>query len=182
MKKLLSAAVALGVLTSTSLTPAVFADVAATALPSLNSATNADVTVGTNNNMNIQIQGGQGGLGTLNWNNYNVGKDASVNYEFTAHNQTALNKVNASGGLSQIYGKITSSACADCGYDAKVAYHFGTNAYDIEVQKNGMNGSMLLMGGGIGLAAIGSSVAFIVKSLRKISSTNLPPTGFVISR
>ena len=118
MKKLLSAAVALGVLTSTSLTPAVFADVAATALPSLNSATNADVTVGTNNNMNIQIQGGQGGLGTLNWNNYNVGKDASVNYEFTAHNQTALNKVNASGGLSQIYGKITASGCSGCGYDA----------------------------------------------------------------
>ena len=118
MKKFLSAAVALGVLTSTSLTPAVFADVAASALPSLNSATNADVTIGNSNNMNIQIQGGQGGLGTLNWNNYNVGKDASVNYEFTAHNQTALNKVSAAGGLSQIYGKITSSGCAGCGYDA----------------------------------------------------------------
>ena len=118
MRKFLSAAVALGVLSSTSLTPVAFADVAATALPSLNSATNADVTVGTNNNMNIQIQGGQGGLGTLNWNTYNVGKDASVNYEFTAHNQTALNKVSATGGLSQIYGKITASGCSGCGYDA----------------------------------------------------------------
>ena len=103
MRKLLSAAVALGVLASTTFAPAVFADVAAGALPNLNSATNADVTIGTNNNMNIQINGGQGGLGTLNWNSYNVGKDASVNYEFTAHNQTALNRVDATGGLSQIY-------------------------------------------------------------------------------
>ncbi|MBE7704287.1 MAG: filamentous hemagglutinin N-terminal domain-containing protein [Cyanobacteria bacterium SIG29] len=118
MRKLLSAAVALGVLASTTFAPAVFADVAAGALPNLNSATNADVTIGTNNNMNIQINGGQGGLGTLNWNSYNVGKDASVNYEFTAHNQTALNNVSATGGLSQIYGKITSSGCSGCGYDA----------------------------------------------------------------
>ena len=118
MRKILSAAVALGVFASTSLTPAALADVAASALPSLNSATNANVTVGNSNNMNIQIQGGQGGVGTLNWNSFNVGKDASVNYEFSAHNQTALNKVSATGGLSQIYGKITSSGCAGCGYDA----------------------------------------------------------------
>ena len=38
-----------------------------------------------------------------------------------------------------------------------------------ETKNNGMNGSMLLMGGGIGLAAIGSSVAFIVKSLQNVS-------------
>ena len=120
MRKLLSAAVALGVLASTSLTPAALADVAASALPSLNSATNANVTVGNSNNMNIQIQGGQGGVGVLNWNSYNVGKDASVNYEFSAHNQTALNKVSATGGLSQIYGKITSSGCAGCGYMQQV--------------------------------------------------------------
>ena len=117
MKKILSAAVALGVLTSTSLTPAVFADVAASALPSLNNATNANVTIGNSNDMNIQIQGGQGGVGVMNWNSFNVGKDASVNYEFSAHNQTALNKVSAAGGLSQIYGKITSSGCAGCGFD-----------------------------------------------------------------
>ena len=116
MKKLLGALVALGLLTS--LTQVSYADVAATALPSLNNATNADVTIGNSNNMNIQIQGGQGGVGTLNWNSFNVGKDASVNYEFSAHNQTALNKVSATGGLSQIYGKITSSGCAGCGYDA----------------------------------------------------------------
>ncbi len=118
MKKLLSTTIAVGIFAATGLTPAAFADVAASALPSLNNATNADVTIGNSNDMNIQIQGGQGGVGVLNWNSYNVGKDASVNYEFSAHNQTALNKVSATGGLSQIYGKITSSGCAGCGYDA----------------------------------------------------------------
>ena len=115
MKKLLSTTLAVGIFASMSITP-VLADVSAGALPSLDSATNADVTT-SGTNMNIQIQGGQGGVGTLNWNNYNIGKDASVNYEFSAHNQTALNKVNAAGGISQIYGKITSSGCAGCGYD-----------------------------------------------------------------
>ena len=117
MRKLFSAAVALGVLASTSIMPIAYADVSANALPSLNNKVNADVTT-SGSNMNIQIQGGQGSLGTLNWNNYNIGKDASVNYEFSAHNQTALNKVDAAGGISQIYGKITTSGCAGCGYDA----------------------------------------------------------------
>ncbi|MBQ9245288.1 filamentous hemagglutinin N-terminal domain-containing protein [bacterium] len=114
MKKLLSTTIAVGLLSSMSITP-VFADVAATALPSLKNANNATVTT-DNAKMNIQIQGGQHGVGTLNWNSYNIGKDAHVNYEFTAHNQTALNKVDAAGGLSQIYGKITDSGCFGCGY------------------------------------------------------------------
>ena len=116
MKKLLSTTIAVGIFASMSISPAL-ADVAAGALPNLGNATNADVTT-SGSNMNIQIQGGQGGLGTLNWNSFNVGKDAAVNYEFTAHNQTALNKVDAAGGMSQIYGNITTSGCAGCGYDA----------------------------------------------------------------
>ena len=40
-------------------------------------------------------------------------------------------------------------------------------------KQQGFNGSMLLMGGGIGIAAIGSSVAFIVKSLQNISIWNI---------
>lgn len=115
MKKLLSTAIAVGIFTSMSIAPAF--SIGADVLPSLNNATNADVTT-TGSNMNVQIQGGQGGVGTLNWNNYNIGSNAAVNYEFTAHNQTALNQVNAAGGLSQIYGKITSSGCSGCGYDA----------------------------------------------------------------
>ena len=115
MRKLLSTAVAAGLIASTTLMPLAYADVSATALPTLDTAKNA--TVSTDKaKMNIQIQGGQGGVGTLNWKTYNIGKDAHVNYEFTAHNQTALNKVSASGGLSQIYGKITDSGCYNCGY------------------------------------------------------------------
>ena len=116
MRKLLSTVVAVGIIASTTLTPAAYADVAAGALPILDKATNANVTT-DRTNMNIQITGGQGSVGTLNWKSFNVGKDSSVNYEFTAHNQTALNKVSSSGGLSQIYGKITDSGCFNCGYE-----------------------------------------------------------------
>ena len=105
MKKLLSTTLAVGIFASINFSP-VFASVDVNALPNLNSATNASVTTDANN-MNVQINAGQGGVGTLNWNSFNVGKDASVNYEFTAHNQTALNKVDAAGGLSQIYGSGT---------------------------------------------------------------------------
>ena len=116
MRKLLSTTIAVGLFTSMSITP-VFAGVDAGALPSLRSSDNA--TVSTNNTkMNIKIgNGDKNGVGTLNWNTYNVGKDAHVNYEFSAHNQTAVNKVDVSGGLSQIYGKITNSGCANCGYE-----------------------------------------------------------------
>ena len=116
MRKLLSTTIVVGLLTSTSIMPA-FADIAVDTLPKLDSAINADVTT-NGSNMNVQINAGQGGVGTINWGSFNVGKDAGVNYEFTAHNQTALNKVDAAGGLSQIYGKITSSGCSGCGYDA----------------------------------------------------------------
>ena len=115
MKKLLSMAVAAGLLATTSIMPVAYADVAANALPVLKNSTNADVT--TNGaKMNVQIKGGQGGVGTTNWSSYNIGKNAHVNYEFTAHNQTSVNKVDAAGGLSQIYGKITDSGCYGCGY------------------------------------------------------------------
>ncbi len=117
MRKLLSTAVAVGIVVSSTLTPAAYADVAANALPQLNSATNAKVTTPHDNNMNVEIQGGQGGVGTLNWKEFNVGRNSTVNFEFTAHNQTALNKVEKSGGMSQIYGKITDSGCYNCGYE-----------------------------------------------------------------
>ncbi len=116
MKKLLSTAVAVGVFASTSMLPAL-ADVSANALPSLSSATNASVTT-SGTAMNVQMTGGKGSVGTTNWNTYNIGSNASVNYEFTAHNQTALNKVAATGGISQIYGSITNSGCAGCGYES----------------------------------------------------------------
>ncbi len=116
MKKNLCKALILSILTLTSFSPVTYAAVDVNTLPTLDSAINADVTVG-GNNMNIQITGGNGSVGSLNWESFNVGKDAGVNFEFTDHNQTALNKVSATGGLSQIYGKITSSGCYGCGYD-----------------------------------------------------------------
>ena len=117
MRKLLSTTLAVSILASLGVSP-VFADIAANTLPSFNNGTNVDVTTNGSNAMNVQIQGGQGGVGIANWNTFNVGKDASVNFEFTAHNQTSLNKVSAAGGMSQIYGSLTNSGCAGCGYDA----------------------------------------------------------------
>ncbi len=120
MKKLLSTTIAVGILATTSMTP-VFANVAANTLPQLqsNGATNGsvsssgnrmDVTVGTKNAEN------QGGIvGSFNWDSFNVGSEAQVNFEFTGHNQTAFNKVVGSD-VSQIYGQITSSGCSGCGY------------------------------------------------------------------
>lgn len=93
------------------------------ALPNLpTDVTNTNV-VKDGANMNITVGGGQAGaVDTIIWKDYNIGKDATVNYEFTNHNQTSINKVDVGGGLSQIYGKITnSSSCvggAACGYEA----------------------------------------------------------------
>ncbi len=117
MRKLLSTTIAVSILTSLSVTSAL-ADIAANTLPSFNNGTNVNVTTNGSNAMNVQIQGGKGGVGIANWNSFNVGKDAAVNFEFTAHNQTSLNKVSAAGGLSHIYGSLTNSGCAGCGYDA----------------------------------------------------------------
>ena len=112
MKKLLSTAIAFGLFTV--LTPAAFSlDV--NALPDLNSATNGSVST-QGHDMNVKVNGGQGTVGTFNWNSFNVGKDASVNFEFSAHNQTSLNIVDANGGMSQIYGRLTNSGCSGCGY------------------------------------------------------------------
>ncbi len=116
MKKLLSTTIAVGIFASMSIVP-VYADVAPDALPKLGSAHNATVTTPDDFNMNVQVNGGKGSVGELNWNEFNIGKDSTVNFEFTAHNQTALNKVEKSGGMSQIYGKITDSGCFDCGYE-----------------------------------------------------------------
>ncbi len=87
-------------------------------LPTLNSATNGSTTV-SGSKMNVHVNAPQGGLSTYNWNTYNVGKNATVNYEFNHANQTALNVVKSSGGMSQIFGKITQTtadSCANCDY------------------------------------------------------------------
>ncbi len=115
MKKLLSTTLAVGIFTSLSISPA-FA-IAANTLPTgEHNMSNANVTRPTDHNMNVQVNGGNGTVGTVHWGTFNVGKDANVNFEFTNNNQTALNIVDKSGGLSEIYGSLTNSCGASCGY------------------------------------------------------------------
>ncbi len=107
MKKLVSAALTVSFFTSMTIMPAMALD--PSALPSLNNAQNANVTNRSGYTTNVEIKGGNGSVGLLNWNSFNVGSDARVNFEFTNQNQTALNKVGAAGGISEINGLLTSS-------------------------------------------------------------------------
>ncbi len=99
-----------------------FADISSTTLPDLNSAVNGSVsTSGTQ--MDVAVEGTKGTVGQFDWNTFNVGSDATVNWVFSANSQTALNRVLASGGMSYIYGKLTSSSsngCASCVNTSKV--------------------------------------------------------------
>ncbi len=124
MRKTLCTALALGVMSSTSLMPAAFADVSAGTLPQLHQggAVNGSVsTPGSDHKMDVTVgevgKGQQGLVGSFTWDSFNVGSDAQVNFEFTGHNQTAFNKV-VGPDVSQIYGKLTSSGCQNCGYEA----------------------------------------------------------------
>lgn len=90
-----------------------FADISANALPDLNKAVNGDVTT-SGNRMDVAVKGTTGTVGQFDWNTFNVGKDAQVNWVFNANSQTALNRVLASGGMSYIYGKLTESSGTSC--------------------------------------------------------------------
>lgn len=117
MKKLLSTTLAVSILSSMSFMPA-FALVEDNVLPHLpTGVTNEKVTT-NGTNMNIVVGSGQKyDVDTIIWKDYNIGANGKVNYEFTNHHQTSINKVDAAGGLSQIYGKIRNSSCAGCGYE-----------------------------------------------------------------
>lgn len=93
--------------------PSFAADITSTTLPDLNSAVNGSVsTSGTT--MNVAVEGSKGTVGQFDWNTFNVGSDATVNWVFSANSQTALNRVLASGGMSYIYGKLTESSSTGC--------------------------------------------------------------------
>lgn len=49
----------------------------------------------------------QGANSTVNWGTLNVGSNQTLNFNFTAQNQTVLNKVNS--GLTNIAGQITNN-------------------------------------------------------------------------
>ncbi|MCD7879636.1 MAG: filamentous hemagglutinin N-terminal domain-containing protein, partial [Candidatus Gastranaerophilales bacterium] len=108
MKKLLSTAIAAGLFISMNVSPACAQQV-------LNSATNGSVDF-NGNYTNEKVIGGNGTTGTFIWDKFDVESNETFNIEFTNHNQTALNLVNASGGMSHIYGNITNSGCSGCGY------------------------------------------------------------------
>ena len=90
MKKSLKTFISAGILLSAALmtTNQSFGLDAGT-LPSLNSATNGSTSI-SGSRMDVHVTAPQGGLSTFNWNNYNVGSNAQVNYEFNHANQTAL--------------------------------------------------------------------------------------------
>lgn len=91
-------------------------------LPDLNQAYGGSVnTVG--NQMNVTVNGGAGAVGQFDWNSFNVANGYKVNFAFSNHSQTSLNRVLAQGGLSQIYGSLTNS----CAGDANCASYVGTS-------------------------------------------------------
>ena len=100
---------------------AAFADIAADTLPNLKGAVNGHTST-NGSRMDVTVDGGKGTVGQFDWNSFDVGKNAHVNFEFSANNQTALNRV-LGGRMSEIYGKLTESSangCAACVNTSKV--------------------------------------------------------------
>ena len=113
-KKLASALILLSFLGYMPLSSTMAFAIDAGTLPDLNNSINGSVTT-DGNRMDVTVQGGAGAVGQFDWNSFNVGSNGHVNFGFTNNSQTSLNRVLASGGLSQIYGKLTNScAGADC--------------------------------------------------------------------
>lgn len=94
-----------------------FADVATNL--DLNSSINGGY-VGWNgtdkNKYDVNVKGGLGTVAQFDWNKFNVGSKTTVDWIFSAGNQTAINRVLNNGGMSYIYGKLTSS-CSVTGCD-----------------------------------------------------------------
>ena len=100
-----------------------FANIGANTSPVLDSSTSNGVVTQTGNYTNVQVNGGAGAVAQFDWKSFNVGSNATVNFDFTANSQTSLNRVLATGGMSQIYGKLTESysgACPGCAGTGKV--------------------------------------------------------------
>ncbi len=113
--------------------------IGATTKPVLDSSINGGY-VGTNAkdpnkfDVNMDKNLGQGGVAQFDWKEFNVGKDITVDWIFTNHSQTAINRVLNSGKMSQIYGKLTSScAQGDCG-----AYSTAGSGKVILINPNGI--------------------------------------------
>ena len=113
-KKLASALILFSFLSYMPLSTTTALALDAGAMPDLNGSINGSVTT-DGNRMDVVVNGGAGAVGQFDWNSFNVGKDGHVNFGFTNNSQTSLNRVLATGGLSQIYGKLTNSCVGgDC--------------------------------------------------------------------
>lgn len=79
-------------------------------LPDFNSAINGNVDYDHGNHrVDANVTAGQGGTAQFDWNTFDVGSNATVNWNFNNANQTAINRVLNTGKASEIYGKLTSS-------------------------------------------------------------------------
>lgn len=108
MRKLLSIALSTGFFLYSSVAPLAASAAIDNMLPSINgNPINGSVTT-NGNNMNVEVNAAQNGTSIYNWDSFHVGANNTVNFQFNNHNQTALNKVNAAGGMSQIYGQLTN--------------------------------------------------------------------------
>jgi len=67
----------------------------------------------------VNIAGGKGTVAQFDWQKFDVGSNVNVDWIFSNHHQTAINRVLNTGKASEIYGKLTSSCAsgANCGYN-----------------------------------------------------------------
>ncbi len=69
-----------------------FANISATTLPDLKDSINGSVSI-DGNKMNVDnTTYAAGTVAQFDWNSFNVGKDAEVNFGFSANSQTILNR------------------------------------------------------------------------------------------
>ena len=79
---------------------------------------NTEIVDGGNKNPNradVNVKGGNGAVGQVDWKDFNVQKDQHLNFGFSGLSQTVINRV-LGGRLSEIYGRITNSCIngGDC--------------------------------------------------------------------
>lgn len=113
--KQLAKGIALSLLLGTSLyiNPIAYAAVTSTTLPTYSGtvdsvSTNVDSIAKSGNTMTITQTNGQNNA-TIDWLTFNIGSDATVNVKQYSSAATLLNRVAATGGMSEIYGKLNAT-------------------------------------------------------------------------
>lgn len=80
---------------------------AANALPTAGVVASGTASINTAGNAMTVNQATQNAI--INWGSFNIGSQASVNFAQPNSTSAVLNRVSATGGLSQIYGKLTAN-------------------------------------------------------------------------